>query len=43
MQRHHVHLSVDKSTTLQVGARRGRPVLLTIVLTPKLLTELGLQ
>jgi putative RNA 2'-phosphotransferase len=30
MERHHVHLSVDKATTLQVGARRGRPVLLTI-------------
>jgi len=30
MQRHHVHLSVDKATTLQVGARRGRPNLLTI-------------
>jgi len=30
MQRHHVHLSADKATTLKVGARRGRPVLLTI-------------
>lgn len=30
MERHHVHLSADRATTLQVGARRGRPVLLTI-------------
>ena len=30
MERHHVHLSADPSMTLQVGARRGRPVLLTI-------------
>jgi len=30
MQRHHVHLSEDPAQTLAVGARRGRPVLLTI-------------
>jgi putative RNA 2'-phosphotransferase len=30
MQRHHVHLSAETKITLQVGARRGRPVLLTI-------------
>jgi putative RNA 2'-phosphotransferase len=30
MQRHHVHLSAEKVTTLEVGARRGRPVLLVI-------------
>lgn len=30
MQRHHVHLSAETETTLRVGARRGRPVLLTI-------------
>src|SRR3954469_19205912 len=30
MQRHHVHLSVDVQQTLAVGARRWRPVLLTI-------------
>jgi len=30
MQRHHVHLSADKAATFRVGARRGRPVLLTI-------------
>lgn len=31
MKRHHVHLSVDTKMTLEVGARRGRPVLLTIL------------
>jgi putative RNA 2'-phosphotransferase len=30
MERHHVHLSAETTMTLQVGARRGRPVLLTI-------------
>jgi putative RNA 2'-phosphotransferase len=30
MQRHHVHLSAETETTLQVGARRGRPILLII-------------
>ena len=30
MERHHVHLSVEKIITMEVGARRGRPVLLTI-------------
>lgn len=28
--RHHVHLSADKETAEQVGARRGKPVVLTI-------------
>jgi putative RNA 2'-phosphotransferase len=31
MQRHHVHLSAETAVTLKVGARRGRPVLLTIL------------
>jgi putative RNA 2'-phosphotransferase len=30
MERHHVHLSGDPTVTVEVGARRGRPVLLTI-------------
>lgn len=30
MERHDVHLSVDPQTTLQVGSRRGKPVLLKI-------------
>jgi len=30
MERHHVHLSAETKVTLQVGARHGRPVLLTI-------------
>jgi putative RNA 2'-phosphotransferase len=30
MQRHHVHLSENVKQTLVVGARRGRPVLLTV-------------
>jgi putative RNA 2'-phosphotransferase len=30
MERHHVHLSAESVLTLQVGARRGRPTLLTI-------------
>jgi putative RNA 2'-phosphotransferase len=30
MQRHHVHLSAETKVTLEVGARRGKPVLLTI-------------
>lgn len=30
MQRHHVHLSAETKMTLQVGARHGNPVLLTI-------------
>ncbi|MFC4639092.1 RNA 2'-phosphotransferase [Deinococcus hohokamensis] len=30
MKRHHVHLSLDLETARQVGARRGRPVILTV-------------
>lgn len=30
MQRHHVHLSANPETALEVGARYGKPVLLTI-------------
>ncbi|MEV0049568.1 RNA 2'-phosphotransferase [Saccharopolyspora shandongensis] len=30
MNRHHVHLSVDRETAKRVGARRGRPVVLTV-------------
>jgi putative RNA 2'-phosphotransferase len=30
LERHHVHLSAETVATLEVGARRGRPVLLTI-------------
>jgi putative RNA 2'-phosphotransferase len=30
MERHHVHLSAGTNVTLQVGARHGKPVLLTI-------------
>lgn len=30
MQRHHVHLSAETRTTMEVGARHGKPVLLTI-------------
>ena len=30
MARHHVHLSAETKTTLQVGGRHGKPVLLTI-------------
>jgi len=30
MGRHHVHLSAETSVTVQVGARHGKPVLLTI-------------
>ena len=30
MQRHHVHLADETKTTMQVGARHGKPVLLTI-------------
>ncbi len=30
MQRHHVHLHVDIETSIAVGARRGKPVLLEI-------------
>jgi putative RNA 2'-phosphotransferase len=29
-ERHHVHLSADVATAKQVGARRGRPVVLTV-------------
>lgn len=29
-QRHHVHLSADASTATRVGARHGRPVVLTV-------------
>lgn len=31
MQRHHVHLSAETKRTLEVGARHGKPVLLTIL------------
>lgn len=30
MQRHHVHLSADPATALQVARRRSRPVVLTV-------------
>jgi putative RNA 2'-phosphotransferase len=30
MSRHHVHLSKDEETATRVGARRGRPVILTV-------------
>ncbi|WP_431039201.1 RNA 2'-phosphotransferase [Streptomyces sp. P6-2-1] len=30
MTRHHVHLSADRETARRVGARRGRPVVLTV-------------
>ncbi|OIJ91989.1 RNA 2'-phosphotransferase [Streptomyces colonosanans] len=30
MDRHHVHLSPDRETATRVGARRGRPVVLTV-------------
>ncbi|PRH80560.1 RNA 2'-phosphotransferase [Streptomyces solincola] len=30
MARHHVHLSPDRETATRVGARRGRPVVLTV-------------
>ncbi|MBN8417381.1 MAG: RNA 2'-phosphotransferase [Verrucomicrobia bacterium] len=30
MERHHVHLSAETKVTMQVGARHGKPVLLTI-------------
>ncbi|MGW1678699.1 RNA 2'-phosphotransferase [Saccharopolyspora sp. NPDC002376] len=30
MNRHHVHLSADRETAGRVGARRGRPVVLTV-------------
>jgi len=30
MQRHHVHLSAETKVTMEVGARHGKPVLLTI-------------
>lgn len=31
MQRHHVHLSAETKVTLQVGARHGKPALLTVL------------
>ncbi len=31
MRRHHVHLSGDPETATRVGARRGQPVVLTVV------------
>ncbi len=31
MNRHHVHLSAETKMTMQVGARHGKPVLLTIL------------
>ncbi|MEV6395351.1 RNA 2'-phosphotransferase [Streptomyces sp. NPDC051907] len=30
MKRHHVHLSPDRETATRVGARRGRPVVLSV-------------
>ncbi|MCB5163265.1 RNA 2'-phosphotransferase [Streptomyces bambusae] len=30
MRRHHVHLSPDRETATRVGARRGRPVVLSV-------------
>ncbi len=30
MKRHHVHLSPDAATAAMVGARRGKPVVLTV-------------
>ncbi len=30
MQRHHVHLSVDKATAIKVAERRGKPIILQI-------------
>ncbi|MEV7414342.1 RNA 2'-phosphotransferase [Streptomyces sp. NPDC089919] len=30
MARHHVHLSADRETATRVGARRGRPVVLSV-------------
>ncbi|MFD8997513.1 RNA 2'-phosphotransferase [Streptomyces abikoensis] len=30
MNRHHVHLSADRATAERVGARRGRPVILSV-------------
>jgi putative RNA 2'-phosphotransferase len=30
MNRHHVHLTTDAETALQVGKRHGKPVVLTI-------------
>ncbi|MFI8101586.1 RNA 2'-phosphotransferase [Streptomyces sp. NPDC086023] len=30
MRRHHVHLSADRETATRVGARRGRPVVLSV-------------
>lgn len=30
MRRHHVHLSKDEETATRVGARRGKPVILTV-------------
>lgn len=33
MQRHHVHLSSETKMTMDVGARHGKPVLLTILAT----------
>jgi len=30
MNRHHVHLSEERDTAIAVGARRGKPVILTI-------------
>ena len=31
MQRHHVHLSADESTAINVGGRHGKPIVLTIM------------
>lgn len=31
MERHHVHLSAETKTTMEVGGRHGKPVLLTIL------------
>jgi len=29
-RRHHVHLSIDVATAIKVGARRGKPIILTV-------------
>lgn len=31
MGRHHVHLSADRETARRVGARRGKPIILTVL------------
>jgi putative RNA 2'-phosphotransferase len=39
MNRHHVHLSVDVETATRVGARHGRPAVLTV--DAKAMSEAG--